>query len=80
MTIQERQLLDRVEMLELKLRLLEGTMELMREWETAHIARHDESERYDNFLRSAAGDKFDKQFNHPLGQLDLITDSLRPKR
>lgn len=80
MTIQERQTLDRIEALELRLKLAEGTIQLMRKWQSAHMEHHEAKEQYDNWLRSAAGDKFDKQFGRPMQQLDSLTDSLRPQR
>jgi len=57
MTITEKRIEDRIAMLELKVRMQGELIDLMREWETAHMERHAEREEYDNYVRSAVGDR-----------------------
>jgi acetyl-CoA carboxylase alpha subunit len=61
MTVIEKQTQDRIDQLALEVRKLTETVLLLNKWRSAHMERHAEREEYDNYIRSAAGDRMAKR-------------------
>jgi len=57
MTVIEKQTQNRIDQLEQEIRKLTETVLLLNKWRSAHMERHAEREEYDNYVRSAVGDR-----------------------
>lgn len=61
MTVIEKQTQNRIDQLENDIKKLTETVLLLNKWRSAHIERHAKREEYDNYIRSAAGDRMAKR-------------------